>query len=115
LDSENNGLESPIVGTAKCDNHPVFAVFDGLGGESHGEIAAYLAVKTFNELSEVDPRDDMKRFRVEACLKMNAVICTYVNQEKCGDMGTTTAMLGFDDKEAHVCNVGDSKVFRFAK
>jgi protein phosphatase len=46
---------------------------------------------------------------------MNEEICTYVRQRRSADMGTTTAILGFDDREAHVCNVGDSKVYRYAK
>jgi protein phosphatase len=115
LESENDGLAAPIVGTAKCGDRPVFGVFDGLGGESHGELAAYFAAKTFDALCGGDYGGDIRRFLIEGCHAMNNVICSYVKQENCSDMGTTAALIGFDDREAHVCNVGDSKVYRYAK
>ena len=51
LNSENNGLCEPIEISVNNTDLSMFAVFDGMGGENHGEIAAYLAAKAFDTAS----------------------------------------------------------------
>ena len=44
---ENSGTEGTVSGSITSDYLPAFAVFDGMGGESCGEIAAFLAAQEF--------------------------------------------------------------------
>jgi len=112
LKSENDGLATPIKNISDNINKPIFAVFDGMGGEKYGEIAAYLAAKTFDLFCADNLKSVMKQFLSEVCEKMNAEICVYVRDNLTGHMGTTTAILAFDNKEIYICNVGDSKIFQ---
>jgi len=113
LESENNGLTAPIINSISATSNPAFAVFDGMGGEKYGEIAAYLACKTFNDLYSGALKSDMKEFLSEVCAKMNGKICSYVKTNCTGHIGTTAAILAFDKNAAYICNIGDSKIFQY--
>ena len=112
LQSENSGLGTPIVGRMDNKGSPAFAVFDGMGGEKHGEVAAYLAAKSFDSFCTETPRHPIRQFLPGICRRMNAEICSYAKNSHSAHMGTTAAIIVFGRKEIYVCNVGDSKVFR---
>jgi len=58
LDSKNNGLDETKIGHVFSNQIPAFAVFDGMGGEQYGEIAAYIAAETFDNLyNNTKPND----------------------------------------------------------
>ena len=46
LDSENKGMSHVCSGHIKQADLPLLAVFDGMGGESCGEMAAFLAAES---------------------------------------------------------------------
>ncbi|MCD7957663.1 MAG: serine/threonine-protein phosphatase [Lachnospiraceae bacterium] len=48
LSCENHGLDEVFSGRLQCAECPAFAVFDGMGGEECGEVAAFLAADTFH-------------------------------------------------------------------
>lgn len=112
LESENDGLGAPIENSSDVNECPVFALFDGMGGENYGETAAYVAAKTFDAFANSTPKRRHERFLYEACEKMNDEICDYAKTNRTGRMGTTVAIVAFDKKNIHICNVGDSKVYR---
>ena len=47
LPMNNNGSESVISGKISLCNQPLIGVFDGMGGESYGEAAAFIALAHF--------------------------------------------------------------------
>lgn len=49
LDSENKGMSHVRSGKIKQKDFPLLAVFDGMGGESCGEMAAFLAAESCGE------------------------------------------------------------------
>ena len=49
LPASNNGMEEIHTGTCPREKLPTLAVFDGMGGESQGEMAAYLASSTLGQ------------------------------------------------------------------
>lgn len=103
-------MEVPFCGTESSKEVSVFGVFDGLGGEKCGEIASYLAAKDACALKiGKDPVKDLRQF----CQTANADICGYAAAHQVASMGTTAAMLAFTSKSITLCNIGDSKVFRF--
>ncbi|MCD7883291.1 MAG: serine/threonine-protein phosphatase [Lachnospiraceae bacterium] len=50
LSCENHGLDEVFSGRLQRTGCPAFAVFDGMGGEECGEVAAFLAADTFHHI-----------------------------------------------------------------
>ena len=114
LKSENNGLEAVECGKINSEDYPGFAVFDGMGGERYGEIAAYIAADTFNNLyNNINTRINIKEFLINAYKKANNNITTYAKQKSVKYVGTTAAMVMFGEKDIYICNIGDSRIYRF--
>lgn len=94
------------------------AVFDGMGGESQGEMAAWLASDSLEHFYRENKgmlRKAPELFLTEACKNMNQAVCDYGREQRISAMGTTMAMLAFGKKEAYICNLGDSRIYRFSK
>lgn len=113
LNIKNNGLVEPMTGLVSAGLTPAFAVFDGVGGERHGETAAYIAVQTFNrrfskKVSEKDVPDLLK----STCIEMNRSICEYAEKNRIMSMGTTAAILVFTNTAVFICNLGDSRIYK---
>lgn len=108
----NSCPERGISGTA--DSNTFFAVFDGMGGLSQGGTASEISTRAFDEfVRSVKPCSDADFNRL--CFSMNEKVCEYMKKNKIGAMGSTFAAAYFDDGGAHICNIGDSSVFRFAQ
>lgn len=109
--TEDDQLRLPLRGTIDNSYHPLFGVFDGMGGEEQGEVAALIAAKCASQLyignqSSVD--------LVEFCKQANQKICEYATKNNIVSMGTTAALLLFSEKDIFLCNIGDSKIFRYS-
>ena len=111
--TKSNGCpERGISGTA--DSNTFFAVFDGMGGLSQGGTASEISTRAFDEfVRSVKLCSDADFNRL--CFSMNEKVCEYMKKNKIGAMGSTFAAAYFDDGGAHICNIGDSSVFRFAQ
>lgn len=110
LDGDGKSHTAALYGTKISDEQPVFGVLDGMGGEECGEIAAYIAAQEAAKISiGTDAPGDLIRF----CHQANDAICSYATANGVSTMGTTAAMLAFTASEIVLCNIGDSKVFRF--
>ena len=113
LPKKNKGLRTPLKYKGTTDDFPLFAVFDGMGGEAKGEEAACIAAEVFAD--ELKQLDDLaisgKELFDLACRKANTAVCDYSRAKQIGTMGTTVAALYFSQDEVFVGNVGDSKVF----
>lgn len=99
-------------GSANSSTAPVFAVFDGMGGEERGEMAAYIATK---ELCGFRFGKNIKSDLICFCKQVNRRICQYADENELSSMGTTAALLKFAKDRIYLCNIGDSKIFRFSK
>jgi protein phosphatase len=113
LDAQSDGLSTPFINTAAQVKNPVFAVFDGLGGERHGDIAAYLAAKTLDSFDTVTSKDDLDAFLSSYCTAANKEICTYAKSKFVNGMGTTAVLLAFGAGDVYICNIGDSRAFLY--
>lgn len=114
LPASNNGMEEIHTGTCPREKLPTLAVFDGMGGESQGEMAAYLASSTLGQFYQ-DRKRQLRRnpelFLQEACQMMNTSVCDYEARNRISSMGTTMALISFGREEIHICNLGDSKIY----
>ena len=109
LDDEN--ISFPLTGVTSSKLPSLFGVFDGLGGEERGEMAASIAARS---AAAVKLGRDAASELLAFCQKANESICHYAEENGIFSMGTTAAMLAFTKKEITLCNIGDSKVFRFS-
>lgn len=111
METNGDGIEFPLSGIKSSRKISVFGVFDGMGGEECGEIASYIAAHDASTLEiKGDPVKDLLQF----CQKANNDICDYADKNNISSMGTTAAMLVFARKDITLCNIGDTKIFRFS-
>ncbi len=115
LEKINGGMATIVEGETEKKAVPAFAVFDGMGGESCGETAAFLAADVFDECYQEengDCRDYVEEFLQETCQKMNQAVCDYARENRISCMGSTAAMMLFGRNRIGVCNVGDSRIYQ---
>ena len=111
LPAENSGFQKSgeKISTEKAI---LFGIFDGMGGEECGEIAAHLAAKKASEFifgKKINQSFDAY------CFEANRTICEYAEKNGVRSMGTTAAMLMFKKDKVWLCNIGDSKIFRIPR
>ncbi|EOS70006.1 hypothetical protein C818_01966 [Lachnospiraceae bacterium MD308] len=90
----------------------IFGVFDGMGGGSHGEKAAYLSAKLLKEY-EKWIKEKKKDFDTSFYIrKANQMICR--EAEKCAEKtGSTVVLFLAKDGIGQAINVGDSRAYLF--
>lgn len=115
LEQDHKNLHEAYYTQVATDNFVSFAVFDGMGGESHGEIASYIAAESLFNYKRakknfvVSVKNYLNNYIFEA---NENVFNKSVELDRCY-MGSTVAMLTFYKNVVYVCNLGDSKIFRF--
>jgi serine/threonine protein phosphatase PrpC len=106
--------------------HRLYVVADGMGGHSHGEVAAQIAVNTIHEfIAKTSDRDttwpfgmDTRLERHSNLLKMavrmahDQVLRAISKDGSLYGMGTTVVGLLFSGTVAAVAHVGDSRAYR---
>ena len=108
LPMEHDSMEKPVYGTARPECSPVFAIFDGMGGEERGEAASYLAADLMKDWPMEDGETALETF----CLESNHEICRFAATNMLGTCGTTAAILSFSEQKVLGCNIGDSRIYR---
>ena len=108
------GEDSPcmtLTGYISLEKYNIVGIFDGMGGEECGEVAALIAAEEASKLTvDKEPVNELLNF----CKRANERICSYQQEHGVLAMGTTAALLAFTKKEIGLCNIGDTKIFRFA-
>lgn len=115
LEAQNQGMSHIRSGYMKQSEYPLLAVFDGMGGESCGEMAAFLAAEACGEhfkTAKDGIQNDPEEFLNEICESMNQAICDYGRTNKINSMGTTAALLAFAEDAVYSCNLGDSRIYK---
>ena len=105
------GIGSKIIAGSRA---PAMAVFDGMGGESCGEVAAFLASEEFGKFYHTNKRmlrDMPEEFIDGVCRRMNQAVCRYETDNHIQSMGSTMAMVLFTPESMFVCNLGDSRIY----
>lgn len=110
MEPNDSEFPFPVRGVCLAETRPLFGVFDGMGGEQCGEAAAHIAARCAARLHVCC---DSIQSLVSICHAANQSICDYSDEHHISSAGTTAAMLLFMNKHVLLCNIGDSKVFRF--
>lgn len=102
--------DSVVVGRFLSTSGRIVAVFDGMGGESSGEMASLIAAENCSRFDKITntPINSLK----EMCIYLNRMVCSYSFDHGISSMGTTLAALKFDNDLVTACNLGDSSIFR---
>lgn len=110
LDEMNEGA---MISRSFADECQLYAVVDGMGGGDLGERASAIAASML-----VDVLEELKTEQPEACLhqamgRMSRAVLEDCRANNAEYEGTTCAALVIKGQTGHVCNVGDSRVYRF--
>ena len=107
-----NGITKPVhvqeialEGTSE-EKYQLFAVCDGMGGETDGEIAAYVAVEFLKKNPAETFSDEWQNY----LLDVNDAICDYQENNECST-GTTFAGVHINDDKLQAINLGDSRIY----
>lgn len=87
----------------------LFAVADGMGGEANGAQAALEVVGNLDKVGKAGGSSAV----VSQLLKVNRAICDMIDTDGGKRMGSTFAGVLFQDRLAHIVNIGDSRVYLF--
>ena len=88
----------------------LLAVYDGMGGESCGEVASLIAAEESAALMREG--EEAPLFLQKLCARINRRICAYASQNSVGCMGSTAAVALFDPAAVYLCNLGDSRIYK---
>ncbi len=118
LAAENKG--SGGLHTGRLPSPPVqaFAVFDGMGGESCGEIAAFLAAENFGKQTKTEDmwkKDEPVPAIKAICEGMNTAVLDYQKSYRIRSMAATAAMAFVLPREVWCANLGDSRIYTLMK
>ena len=113
-----NGKMLRSVNDKDCDykvfcEDGVFAVCDGMGGESDGEIASRIAVEEIGNMYE-NVRYPEKQHIFSVIDEANRKMCDIMHT-KGEKMGSTMALATINKRQLSVYNVGDSKCYLINK
>ena len=113
LEMEHGNMIAPMCSSITRPS-ACFAIFDGMGGVADGELASYLAADCFREeCLNIEGKGLMSEsFFANAIAHMNNLVAAEAEAKRNG-MGTTAVMLGFCGDQVYICNVGDSRAYRF--
>lgn len=99
-------------GAVSPDGNELFAVFDGMGGEACGEVAAYVAA-SHSELFARD-RADYEEYLYELAELINTKVREETEARSLVMMGTTAAMAQFHNGDIYILNAGDSRIYKLS-
>ena len=94
----------------------VFAISDGMGGASSGEVASKMITDSLRIMSETSSESpgERKYLLQQTLHRVNSDIAKYAQVHKFSSMGATLVALmlnPWDSTQADVCNVGDSRAY----
>lgn len=110
LPEKNSGQLPPLNLYGAFEGSVSLAVFDGMGGMDHGEAASATAAESVKQLLEQMEAPSPEALE-DLCLQANRTVWQKAVELGTGRMGTTLAMLCFEEDHVYAVNVGDSRIF----
>lgn len=110
LPQDNRGQMPPLNLYGTFEGNVCMAVFDGMGGADHGEVASATAAESMQRLVP-QITEPLPQSLEDACLQANRAVWQKAVALDTHSMGTTLAMLCFEKEQVYAVNVGDSRIF----
>jgi serine/threonine protein phosphatase PrpC len=114
---ENQDSTFPYT-MSDAENSNLFLVCDGVGGSTHGEVASALVCERFNRYINLHPGSEInEQFLTDGLEFVRTSLVAYAEENpETEKMATTLTLVYFEEgKGAHVCWIGDSRVYHFKK
>jgi len=98
------------------DKYLLALVCDGVGGENAGEVAAYIAKKTFKDYLSRYQEISLEIFRMGVIAANNAIVEQQINP-RYERMGTcmSVCVLSPETEKLFICHVGYTRIFSYSK
>ena len=106
--AQSQTLSVPVTGQIDSRAPALIAVFDGMGGEQCGDVAAMLAAESAKNAKFTG---DAQETLLDVCHDANDKICRFVDDHCLACMGTTAAIAAFEENGITICNIGDSRIY----
>ena len=115
LPQNNSGLRNIYRKKFALDKSPLFAIFDGMGGEEAGEVASFVAAEIAKEYARYfkEHDSDPDELLLKMSDDMNRAVCVEMDNLGGGRMGSTLVALTFTKDQLYTCNLGDSRIYRY--
>ncbi len=108
----NNGLTSTLLFQGEVKDGMCFAVFDGMGGELYGELAAFTAAQHLQELLKTPQSGkETSDWLGIITASLNKAVLERAQAELTRHMGATMAGIAFAEDKIYAFNLGDSRVY----
>ena len=108
------GMEESDCYTVPAGGTHVFGIFDGMGGEAHGELASELSAVTlenfFERLTQAEP-ERFGELMNEFCQSANDAVLDMLKEHGESRGGSTFAAVCVRDGAAYTFYLGDSRVY----
>ena len=112
LPADNNGLDTPLTMTAHLEHTVHLAVFDGMGGENFGELAAFAAADRMRGLLAGEkPVPAGREAAAELAQELNRAVVKKEKELLTRRMGSTMVSFCFSARSVLTCNLGDSRAY----
>lgn len=114
LEMENQGLRNTAEYVDFLKSGVCFAVFDGMGGESFGEVASFTAARKMQNLTRSlsDYFVSEKKYLTKLVQQLNNAVVEAKKELCTNRCGSTMVGLYFSSGYVYSCNVGDSRAYR---
>ena len=114
LPLDHDQMQRPISTQCPLRKNTCLAVFDGMGGEKHGEYASFAAARTLRKRTEklASPMDLDEELLLTICQEMNQAVLNAGGDFKTKQIGATVAGLMLSEDCVYVFNLGDSRAYR---
>lgn len=89
---------------ARGTGNSIFAVMDGMGGESHGEWASLVVAEGLKQLSSPSTEDIIRSLQ-----EMNLKICHKIKETAVRRIGSTVVIAHIQHNHVDMINIGDSR------
>lgn len=104
-------MEGALTMSCLLRDHFRVGLFDGMGGESAGELASYVAAESFTELAGDGVWSEEET--VAMLREINARVLAAAEKEKVRQMGSTAIIAQWNEKDGLLVNLGDSPAYLF--
>ena len=109
MPQNHRSLSEPLCSAHLSCAPLLFAVLDGMGGESLGELASYIGAVKIEELLKY--KSISRNLIFSTIYDMNHSVNMAASENKVSHMGSTLSLLLFDNNKVWIANLGDSPVF----
>ncbi len=112
LSAENDGLSHTLLFRGETKEAICFAVFDGMGGERYGELAAHAVASRLQALLTASENEREIPARLNGLvLALNDQVLDQAKEKLTRHIGATLAGLYFANDEVYAFNLGDSRAY----